>query len=100
MFEKRKRWTGWTLALAMMLSLAPQGTMAAEITPPAVQEAAGASSSAAGETVGKIEFLLDGEVKKSVELVAGAEVSKKNYFAFLCFFLSRCTYFFFHGIKC
>ena len=52
MFEKRKRWTGWTLALAMMLSLAPQGTMAAEITPPAVQEAAGASSSAAGETVG------------------------------------------------
>lgn len=37
----------------------------------------------AGETVGKIEFLLDGEVKKSVELVAGAEVSKKNYFAFL-----------------
>ena len=52
MFEKRKRWTGWTLALAMMLSLAPQGAMAAETMPPAVQEAADASSSAAGETVG------------------------------------------------
>lgn len=52
MFEKRKRWTGWTLALVMMLSLAPQGTMAAEMTPPAVQEAADASSSAPGETVG------------------------------------------------
>ena len=51
MFEKRKRWTGWTLALAMMLSLAPQGAMAAEMTPPAVQEASGASSSAPGETV-------------------------------------------------
>ena len=52
MFEKRKCWTGWTLALAMMLSLAPQGAMAAEMTPPAVQEASGASSSAPGETVG------------------------------------------------
>jgi hypothetical protein len=52
MFEKRKRWTGWTLALAMMLSLVPQGTMAAEMTPPAVQEAADASSSAPGETMG------------------------------------------------
>lgn len=52
MFEKRKRWTGWTLALAMMLSLAPQGAMAAEMTPPAVQEEAGASPSAPGETVG------------------------------------------------
>ena len=52
MFEKRKRWTGWTLVLAMMLSLAPQGAMAAETMPPAVQEAADASSSAAGETVG------------------------------------------------
>lgn len=52
MFEKRKRWTGWTLALAMMLSLAPQGAMAAEMTPPAVQEASGASSSVPGETVG------------------------------------------------
>jgi hypothetical protein len=52
MFEKRKRWTGWTLALAMMLSLAPQGAMAAETMPPAVQEATDASSSAPGETVG------------------------------------------------
>lgn len=52
MFEKRKRWTGWTLALAMMLSLAPQGAMAAEMTPPAVQEETGASSSVAGESVG------------------------------------------------
>ena len=52
MFEKRKRWTGWTLALAMMLSLAPQGTMAAEMTPPAVQEETGTSSSVPGETVG------------------------------------------------
>ena len=52
MFEKRKCWTGWTLALAMMLSLAPQGAMAAEMTPPAVQEAADASSSAPSETVG------------------------------------------------
>ena len=52
MFEKRKCWTGWTLVLAMMLSLAPQGAMAAEMTPPAVQEASGASSSAPGETVG------------------------------------------------
>ena len=50
MFEKRKRWTGWTLALAMMLSLAPRGAMAAEMTPPAVQEETGASTSAAGET--------------------------------------------------
>lgn len=51
MFEKRKRWTGWTLALAMMLSLAPRGAMAAEMTPPAVQEETGASTSAAGETL-------------------------------------------------
>ncbi len=50
MFEKRKRWTGWTLAMALMLSLAPQSAMAAEMKPPVVQEETVASSSASGET--------------------------------------------------
>ena len=50
MFEKRKRWTGWTLAMALMLSLAPQGAIAAEMTPSVVQEETVTSSSASGET--------------------------------------------------
>ena len=41
MFEKRRRWTGWMLALAMMISLAPQGVLAGDLTAsaPEVQEA-------------------------------------------------------------
>ena len=53
MFEKRRRWTGWMLALTMMLSLAPQGVLAGELTPPAVhEEETGGGASAAVESVG------------------------------------------------
>ena len=50
MFEKRRRWTGWMLALAMMLSLAPQGVLAGDLTDSAaeVQEAYGDGSAADG----------------------------------------------------
>ena len=46
MLEKRRRWTGWMLALAMMISLAPQGVLAGDLTAsaPEVQEAYGAGS--------------------------------------------------------
>ena len=53
MFEKRRRWTGWMLALTMMLSLASQGVLAGELTPPAVhEEETGSGASAAVESVG------------------------------------------------
>ena len=53
MFEKRRRWTGWMLALTMMLSLASQGVLAGELTPPAVhEEETGGGASAAAESVG------------------------------------------------
>lgn len=37
----------------------------------------------AGDAVGSIEFLIDGNVEKSTDIIAAADVEKKTYFAFV-----------------